>query len=46
MLWNLSFNLCGMLAMMCFVQPWFAIALVPILYCYWYFQRVSLAHTI
>ena len=38
---NLSVFISGLLVMMCVVQKWFTIALLPILYFYWYFQRVS-----
>jgi hypothetical protein len=43
---NLSVFISGLLVMMCVVQPWFSVALLPLLYFYWYFQRVSLAHAI
>lgn len=40
MLSFLSFSILGTLVMMCFVQPFFALALGPILSLYYYFQMV------
>jgi ATP-binding cassette subfamily C (CFTR/MRP) protein 1 len=40
MLSFLSASIIGILIMMCFVQPFFILALGPILYMYWYFQHV------
>jgi ABC-type multidrug transport system fused ATPase/permease subunit len=39
MLLNLAMSILGILVMMVYIQVYFILALAPILWCYWYFQR-------